>query len=764
MIFDRYQPAPRSPAPGDTAPSAAGNAAVSGLSRRQFAKLSVGGAIGLALVPLSAPDTLAQGSAPAARPGSKPTEQPAAFVSIAPDGTTVILCNRMDMGQGIETALAMICAEELDADWSRVETSFGDQGGAYVDPAMGMHLTGGSNSVKNSYGQYRELGARTRAMIISAAAQQWNVPEASVRTESGVVKTSERGGRTLGYGEIFAAAMLLPVPEQVTLKDPKQFRLIGKPTTLTVARPKSTGRQLYGIDVKLPGMLTALVLRPPVFNARLKGHDASAALAIKGVRAVLPVALDRGGQGLAVVAEGYWPAKLGRDALKADWDMAALPKPDSAAMLAAFRALAAQPGTPAPQPHFRADTAALATAPRKLVAEYVFPYLNHAQLEPLACTVDLQPQACTLYYASQMPGIDAQVVAATLGLKPEQVNIVVQMAGGGFGRRAVPGGEYVREAVHVAQALAAAGQRAPVKVVWSREDDMKAGYYRPCTVHRAEIGFDASGQVLAWDHRIVSQSIAKGSPFEVFMVQQGVDVTTTEGMREPYRVPMNLSVHHPDVAVPVLWWRAVGSTHTAYVMETLIDELAMATRQDPVAYRLKLMGRDPKAARHRAALQLAASKAGYGKRKLPAGTAWGVAVHESFESVVAYVVEARLKGRGAQREPELVRVTAGVHCNLCVNPKTVQAQVQGSVVMALGTTLPGHRITFRDGEVEQGNFDRYTLPRIGQTPAIAVHIVPSADPPKGMGEPALPPLAPAYANAIARLTGRRLRELPFDLG
>lgn len=754
MRFERYLASPATGAPH----------APAGLSRRGFVKISLGGSVGLALMPLAAPLAQAQaGDAPAPAPGSRPTEQPAAFVAITPDGSTIVLCNRMDMGQGIETALAMICAEELDADWSRVQTSFGDQGGAYVDPMMGLHLTGGSNSVKNSYTQYRELGARTRAMIIAAAARQWNVAPASISTESGVVRTSERGGLAMGYGDIFAAAMLEPVPAKVALKDPKQFRLIGKPTTLTVARAKSSGQQVYGIDIRLPGMLTAVVLRPPVFNARLKSHDASAALAVKGVRAVFPVTLDRGGQGLAVVAEGYWPAKLGRDALKAEWDTAGLPRPDSAQMLAEFRALAAQPGLPAPQPTLRADTAALAGAPRKLVAEYVFPYLNHAQLEPLACTVDLQPEACTLYFASQMPGVDAGAVAATTGLKPEQVNIVVQMAGGGFGRRAVPSSEYVREAVHVAQGLAAAGQRAPVKLIWSREDDMKAGYYRPFTVHRAEIGLDAQGKVLAWEHRIVSQSIAKGSPFEGFMLQQGVDATTTEGMREPYALPINLSVHHPDVAVPVLWWRAVGSTHTAYVMETLIDELAQAARQDPVAYRMQLMGKDPKAARHRAALQLAVQKSGYGKKRLPAGTAWGVAVHESFESVVAYVVEARLEGKGAERSPRLLRVTAGVHCNLCVNPKTVEAQVQGSVLMALGTTMPGHRITLKGGEVEQGNFDRYALPRIEHTPAIAVHIVPSADPPKGMGEPALPPLAPAYANAIARLTGKRLRELPFDV-
>jgi isoquinoline 1-oxidoreductase beta subunit len=362
-----------------------------------------------------------------------------------------------------------------------------------------------------------------------------------------------------------------------------------------------------------------------------------------------------------------------------------------------------------------------------------------------------------------MPGVDAGAVAAVTGLKPEQVQIVVQMAGGGFGRRATPTAEYVREATQVAIALAAAGQRAPVKVIWSREDDMKAGYYRPLTLHRAEIGFDAQGRILAWDHRIVSQSIVAGSPFEAFMVQQGVDVTTTEGMRDPYAVPMQLSVHHPKVNVPVLWWRSVGSTHTAFVMETLIDEIAVATKQDPVAYRLKLMGDDPKAARHKAALQLAVDQSGYGKRKLPAGAAFGVAVHESFESVVAYVVEARVQGKGKNARPVLTRVTAGVHCNLCVNPRTVEAQVMGAATMALATTLPGHQITLKDGVVEQGNFHQYTMARITDAPQVAVHVVPSSDPPKGMGEPGLPPLAPAFANALARLGVPRQRALPFTL-
>ena len=724
-----------------------------GLSRRHFMATTVAGALGLAVWPDRA-------DAQATAAGLKPTDAPGAFVSIARDGTTTILCNRMDMGQGIETALAMICAEELDADWGRVATGFGNQKVAYVDPAMGMHLTGGSNSVKNSYTQYRELGARTRAMLLAAAARQWGVPVAQLSAAGGVI-TGPQGAMKAGYGELFEAAMALPVPEAVVLKSPRDFKLLGKPQTLKVATAKSTGTQQYGIDVRLPGMLTAVIQRPPVFNGKVVGFDAAAARRIKGVRAIFPVALDRGGQGVAVVAEGYWPAHQGREALKIDWALADVARPDTSALRAEYLRLAQTPGTPAPEPHLRADTAAGPGAPRKISAEFVFPYLNHAQLEPLACTVDLLPDRAVIHAASQMPGIDAGAAASVLGLKPEQVEIVVQMAGGGFGRRATPGGEWVREACAVAKGLAERGQRAPVKVVWSREDDMRSGYYRPFTVHRAEIGFDAAGKVLAWEHRVVSQSILAGSPFEAFMVKQGVDVTTTEGLREPYGVPMNVSVHHPKVNVPVLWWRAVGSTHTAYVMETLIDEIAVATKQDPVAYRMALMGTEAKTVRHRAALQLAVDASGYARRRAVAGTAWGVALHESFESVVAYVVQVQMQGRGQERRPVLTQVTAGVHCNFCVNPRSVEAQVQGSVLMALATTLPGHAITLKDGRVEQGNFHQFTLPRLAQMPKVAVHIVPSSDAPKGMGEPALPPLAPAFANAVARLTGQRQRELPF---
>jgi isoquinoline 1-oxidoreductase subunit beta len=723
------------------------------ITRRNFVKMTFAGAAGLAFVPsiASAQDAA---KAPEPKPGQKPTEQPAAFVSIAKDGTVTVLCNRMDMGQGIETALAMICADELDANWDKVKTGFGNQRGSFVDPMMGMHLTGGSNSVKNSYMQYRELGARTKAMMISAAAKQWKVAPASLKAANGVVSG---GGKTAGYGELFDAAMKEPIPEKVALKDAKDFKFIGKPMGLKVAREKSTGTQQYGIDVKLPGMLTAVVVRPPVFGAKFKAFDASAAEKVKGVRAVLPVDLDRGAKGIAVIADGYWPAKMGRDALKVEWDTSAVAKADTDKMLSQYRELANKEGTLAPDAKFKADVAALAKAPKKISAEFVFPYLNHAQMEPIVCTIDLKADKCDVYTASQMPGVDAATLAKVAGLKPDQVEIHVQMAGGGFGRRAVPTSEYLVENLNVAMALAKANKRAPVKLIRSREDDMQAGYYRPFTLHRAEIGFNDSGDILAWDHRIVSQSILKGSPFEAFMVKDGVDATATEGMLEPYKAPMRLSVHHPDINVPVLWWRSVGSTHTAYVMETLIDEIAEATKQDPVAYRMKLMGNEAKSARHRAALQLAVDKSGYGKKELPKGMQWGVAVHESFESVVAYVVEAGVKDNKAV----IGNVTAGVHCNLVVNPRSVEAQVQGAAVMAVATLMPGHAITLKDGVVQQSNYHEFAPPRLTEVPNIAVHIVPSNDAPKGIGEPGLPPLAPAVANAVRRATGKPQRELPF---
>jgi isoquinoline 1-oxidoreductase beta subunit len=729
------------------------NGAMEGLQRRSFLKVATVGGFALGAFPMLAQ---AQGAAPAtAASALKPTQQPSAFVRIDKDGTVTVTINRLDFGQGVQTGLPMILAEELDADWRLVKSQHGNADPAYVDPAFGMHLTGGSGSIKNSYTQYRELGARTRAMLVSAAAAQWGVDAAGLRTREGVVIGP--GGKRLGYGELAEAAMKQPVPEQVTLKDPKQFRIIGQPTGRLDARAKSTGTQSYGIDVRLSGMLTAVVAHPPVFAGKIRSLDDAAARAIPGVKAVLRVPLDRGGEGVAVVAEGYWAAKQGRDALKVEWDSSAVEKVDSTQQLASYRALAQTTGAI----KYAADVGKLAAAPKKISAEFVFPYLAHAPMEPLNCTVQFSGQGADtraeLWLGTQMPGLDTMAAAKVLGVAPQNLKMNVQMAGGGFGRRAIPSSDYVVEACTVAKAARAAGLNGAVRTLWSREDDIKGGYYRPMHVHRAEIGYDAQGNILAWDHVIVGQSIVAGSPFEAFMVKDGVDGTMVEGMKEPYDIPMRLSVHHPKVNVPVLWWRSVGSTHTAYVMETLIDEIARSSGQDPVAYRMKQFGM--KHPRHRAALQLAVDKSGYGKRTLAAGRAWGVAVHESFNTVVAYVVEASVK----DKTPVLHAVTAGVHCNLAINPTSIEAQIQGAALMGLSMCLPGAAITLKDGVVEQSNFGDFPVPRITDMPAVAVFIAPSADAPTGLGEPGLPPLAPAFANAVARLTGQAPRELPFKL-
>ncbi|WP_457279288.1 molybdopterin cofactor-binding domain-containing protein [Polaromonas sp. P5_D5] len=726
------------------------------LPRRSFLKVATAGGFALGAFPmLTQAQTMATAGAPAAS-SLKPTQQPSAFVRIDKDGTVTVTINRLDFGQGVQTGLPMILAEELDADWALVKSQHGNADPAYVDPAFGMHLTGGSGSIKNSYTQYRELGARTRAMLVSAAAQQWGVDASSLRTQQGVVIGP--GGKRLTYGELAEAAMKLPVPEAVTLKDPKQFRIIGKPTGRLDARAKSTGGQSYGIDVRLPGMLTAVVAHPPVFAGKLKSLDDTAAKAVPGVKAVLRVPLDRGGEGVAVVAEGYWAAKQGRDALKVEWDTSGVEKVDSVQQLASYRALAQKTGAL----KYKDDISKLASAPRKISAEFVFPYLAHAPMEPLNCTVQLSGQGADakaeLWLGTQMPGLDALAASKALGVAPQNVKMNVQMAGGGFGRRAIATSDYVVEACNVARAARGAGLTAAVRTLWSREDDIKGGYYRPMHVHRAEIGFNDKGEILGWDHVIVGQSIVGGTPFEGFMVKDGVDGTMVEGMKEPYDIPMRLSVHHPKLNVPVLWWRSVGSTHTAYVMETLIDEVARSSGQDPVAWRMKQFG--SKHPRHAAALQLAVDKSGYGKRTLPAGRAWGVAVHESFNTVVAYVVEASVK----DNTPVLHGITAGVHCNLAINPTSIEAQVQGAALMGLSMCLPGAAITLKDGVVEQSNFGDFPVPRITDMPTVAVFIVPSADAPTGLGEPGLPPLAPAFANAIAKLTGKPApRELPFKL-
>ncbi len=718
-----------------------------GLGRRSFLKLGAGAGFSLGLF------TLADGArAQAAADGLKPNQLPAAFVNIDAKGIVTVMVNRLDFGQGVITGLPMLVAEEMDADWSKVRGELAPAGDAYKDPAFGIQMTGGSGSIRNSWLQYRELGARARAMLVGAAAQRFGVAPEACNVANGVVTA---GKKRATFGELAADAMKQPVPEKVTLKDAKDFKRIGKPTGRLDAQAKSRGQQGFGIDARAEGMKTVLIVHPPVFGAQVASFDASKAKAIQGVVDVFQVQLDRGATGLAVVADGYWPAKMGRDALQVSWNTDAVEKVDTDALLARYKKMATEPGIKVRD----ADLSKIATAPKKISAEFSFPYLAHAPMEPLNCLIDFDGTRCKLSVGSQFQTIDQATVAAQLGLKPQDVQLSTMMAGGGFGRRAVPTSDYLVEAAQVAKAWRAAGKSGPLKIVWSREDDIRGGYYRPMHVHRVEIGFDEKGHVLAWDHAIVGQSILTGTPFEAFMVKNGVDAVSTEGVADtPYNVPMALQVHHPKVNVPVLWWRSVGHTHTAFVMETLVDEIARTTGQDPVAYRRMLLG--DKHQRHLAALDLAVEKSGYGKKALPKGQAFGVAVHESFGSVVAYVVEASV----AKGQPVLHRVTAGVACGTAVNPLAVEAQVQGAALMALGTTLPGSAITLKDGVVQQSNFGDYTVARMPQMPAITVHIVPSTAPPTGMGEPGVPPLAPAFANALAQLTGKALRALPFEMG
>jgi isoquinoline 1-oxidoreductase beta subunit len=730
-------------------PGAAVGTAFGKTSRRGFLKAGAVASGGLVLgFMLPAGGRMAR-----AAEGKSVVYAPNAFLRVAPDNTVTVMVNRLEFGQGVHTSLPMVIADELDADWAQMRAELAPAGDAYKDPAFGMQITGGSGSIAHSFTQYREIGARARAMLVAAAAEQWKLKPEQCRTAKGIVYGP--AGQKASYGSLADAAMKQPVPQTVTLKDAKQFRYIGKPMKRLDARAKSSGRQQFGLDFKpADGKLAvAVVAHPPVFGAKVKAFDASKAKAIRGVLAVVEIPVDRGGRGIAVIAEGYWPAKQGRDALEIQWNTDGLAKVDSAAQLAEFAELSRTKGAVARS----ADAPAVGSAAKKISAVYEFPYLAHAPMEPINCTVDLKDDSCTLWVGSQFQTGDQAAAAATAGLKPEQVTLHTMMAGGGFGRRAVPTSDFVVEAVNIAKAYKAAGHSGPVKMIWSREDDIKGGYYRPSHVHRADIGIDAQGKILAWDHVIVGQSIAAGTPFEGFMIQKGVDSTMVEGMGAPYDVPMNLSAHIAKANVPVLWWRSVGSTHTAFVMETLIDEAAHAAGADPVAYRKKLI--DAKHARHHAALDLAVAKSGYGKKALAKGRAQGVAVHESFGTVVAYVVEASL----VDGAPKLHKVTAAVHCNLAVNPLSIEAQIQGAALMALGTTLPGAAITLKDGMVEQQNFGDYTVARMNDMPQIEVHIVPSNDAPTGLGEPGLPPLAPAFANALFKLTGKRLRKLPFDL-
>jgi isoquinoline 1-oxidoreductase beta subunit len=671
--------------------------------------------------------------------------EPNAFVRIAPDNSVTLIAKHIEFGQGSYTGLVTILAEELDADLSqmRVESAPADVD-RYRNLLLGAQGTGGSTAMANSWEQLRKAGATARAMLVAAAAREWSVPAAEIVVSNGVL-SHPRSGRRATFGDLALKAATVPPPSEVKLKDPKDFKLVGRRVARVDSSAKTDGSARYTIDVYLPGMLTAVIARPPRFGAKVRTFDRAAAMRVTGVVDVVQVPA-----GVAVLASNFWAARNGREALTIDWDESGAEMRGSDELFAAYRALARQPGVSA-----RRDgdaEAAIKSAPRVLEAVYEFPYLAHAPMEPLDCVVRLGAGECEVWAGSQLPTVDQAVVARIVGLPPQKVRIHTLLAGGSFGRRATPNADVAGEAASIVKAID--GSR-PVKLVWTREDDIRGGRYRPLYVHQLRAGLDQAGRIVGWQQRIVGQSILKGTPFESAMVKNGIDATSVEGAANlPYAIP-NLSVdlHTTDVGVPVLWWRSVGSTHTAFATETFLDELAHAARRDPLELRRALLANHP---RHRGVLELATQKAGWG-RPLPPGRARGVAVHESFNSFVAQVAEVSLGPGGV---PRVERVVCAVDCGIAINPDVIRAQMEGGIGYGLSGALWGE-ISLVQGHVQQSNFHDYRPLRIEEMPKVEVHIVPSTAAPTGVGEPGVPPVAPAVANAMFHLTGQRVRRLPF---
>lgn len=712
-------------------------------SRRGFLKASAATAAGL---------TVGFHFMPAGRAATAAAEGLAAnaFVRVTPDDRVIVVIKHLEMGQGVYTGLSTIVAEELDADWQTVsvETAPADAS-RYNNTLWGASQgTGGSTAVANSWAQLRKAGAQARAMLVKAAADEWGVPEAEITVSNGELRDA-KGGRRARFGELAAKAAGYPPPAEPALKKPEDFTLIGTHVPRKDSKEKTNGQATFAIDVRRDGLLTALIARPPRFGGKVKAFDKTEAMKVAGVRAVVEIP-----RGVAVVADGFWAASQGRDALEVEWDESAAVTEGSAAILSRYKELAATPGK-----SYRREgdaEAALGTASKRLEAVYEFPFLAHAPMEPLTCVAELTDGGIELTYGCQVQTMDQQNVAKALGLKPEQVTIHTILAGGSFGRRATPDGDVAVEAATTAKALRdAAGITAPVKVIWTREDDIQGGRYRPMYVHALEGGLDDAGNLVAWTQRIVGQSILSGTPFEEAMVHEGIDHTTVEGtIDSPYAFPnVAMDVHNTQLGVPVLWWRSVGNTHTALAVEGFIDELAHAAGKDPYQFRRGLLKDAP---RHLGVLDLAAEKAGWGE-DLGRGRGRGIAVFKSFGSFVAQVADVRVEDGGLKVE----RIVCAVDCGVAVNPDVIRAQMEGGIGFGLAATLNSELTLADDGRPAQSNFHDYQVLRIEEMPAVEVHIVPSTAAPTGVGEPGVPPVAPAVLNAVYAATGKRLRKLPI---
>ncbi len=703
------------------------------VSRRDFLKVS--GALVIAFyLPLGG-GRRAFAQAPAAKPVA-----PNAFLRIGKDGICTVQVKHLEFGQGVTTSLPMLVCEELECEWSKVRAELAPAGAEYAHTMFGIQMTGGSSSVTNSYDQLRTVGAQARTMLMQAAANQWKVKLAAVRAEKGNVIGP--GGKKLSYGQLAEAASKLEVPQGVKLKEPKDFKVIGKPTRRIDSADKVSGKTTFGLDVQRSNLHTAVVAHPPVFGAKVKSFNAEKVKGVGGVTHVVELS-----NGVAVVARSFWAAKKGRDALEVEWNLGPNAGVSTEGLSKQFRDTAKTPGKAA---KVAANPEAYKAAAKPIVAEYELPYLAHAPMEPLNCTVEMRGDNAEVWVGSQFQGVDIVAAAKTLGLDPSKVKLNTMYAGGGFGRRANPVSDYIVEACEVARNV-----KVPVKVVWTREDDIKGGFYRPMYVHRVEAGLDAQGRIAGWNHAIVGNSIVAGTPFEAMMVKDGIDPTSTEGVADtPYDIPnFGVALHTVKTGVPVLWWRSVGHSHSAFVMETMIDELAAAAGKDPIAFRRELLAKQPRVLR---TLELAAAKSSWGSAP-PKGRARGIAVHEAFGSVCAQVAEVSLEGDTIR----VHRVIAAYDCGLVVNPMTVEAQVQSAIAYGLSAALHG-KITLKDGRVEQSNFHDYPVLRLNEMPVVEVHLVPGGDRPTGVGEPGVPPIAPAVANALFVLTGKRARSLPLS--
>ena len=716
------------------------------INRRDFLKLGLGASAGLTLgfaVSSARSGMAGPGQAGDAAVGAAEFS-PNAFLRIGEDNTVTVIAKHLEMGQGSYTGLATLVAEELDAAWEQVRVE-----GAPADAQKYNNLfwgpvqgTGGSTAMANSWEQMRKAGATAKAMIVAAAAHAWGVDEAGVQVRDGVV--SHAAGRKATLGELAAAAREEIPPEAVTLKQPSQFRLIGRPVGRKDTADKVNGRAVFTQDVQLPGMLTALAAHPPRFGAKVESFDDRAAKAVAGVEAVVAIP-----SGVAVVAEDFWSAKQGRDVLAIHWDESEAFTLGSEDIFEQYAELAAKPGVVARNEG--EGLKALERAEKIVTAEYRYPFLAHAAMEPMNCVAHYRGDKAEVWNGWQIQTIDQARIAGVLGLEPDQVKLNTLYAGGSFGRRANPDSDYILEAAHIAKAL----RGRPVKLVWTREDDTRAGWYRPINLHRLSAVLGPDGLPQAWHHRIVGQSIVKGTPFEG-MIRNGVDPTSVEGAgNQPYLIPnQHVDLHSPELGVPVQWWRSVGSTHTAYSVETFIDRLAAEAGRDPVEYRLALLEDHP---RHTAVLKLAAEKSAWSGNRSGDGKARGVAVHESFNSVVAMVADVSMRDGGGFR---VDKVVIAVDCGIAVNPDVVRAQMEGGMGYGLAMVL-GSEITLDGGRVAQSNFHDYQVPRMPDMPDVEVHILASTQPPTGVGEPATPVIAPAVANAIAAATGVWHQRLPI---